>query len=47
MNERDRKYFKQVLRKIDDNQVQWVLEHDYPEWKKELAKEEQIRRKNK
>jgi hypothetical protein len=45
MTDRDIKYFKEVLRKLDDNQVQWILDHEYSVHEKSLAKEEQIRRK--
>jgi succinate dehydrogenase flavin-adding protein (antitoxin of CptAB toxin-antitoxin module) len=40
MNEREKKFFLQIVKTMDNNQLQWVLEHDYPEWEKEIAKAE-------
>jgi NADPH:quinone reductase-like Zn-dependent oxidoreductase len=45
MNERERRFFRQVAKTMDNNQLQWVLDHDYPEWEKEIAREELERRK--
>lgn len=45
MNERERRFFRQVAKTMDENQLRWVLEHDYPEWEKEIAREELERRK--
>lgn len=44
VKERDIKYFKQILRTMTDEQIHWVLNHDYPDWEKELAREEKERR---
>jgi DNA replication initiation complex subunit (GINS family) len=46
MLEREKKFFREVLHTCDDSQIQWILEHDYPEEEKELAKEEQNKRKS-
>jgi NADPH:quinone reductase-like Zn-dependent oxidoreductase len=40
MNEREKKFFREIVKTMDNSQLRWVLEHDYPEWEKEIAKAE-------
>jgi succinate dehydrogenase flavin-adding protein (antitoxin of CptAB toxin-antitoxin module) len=44
MNEREKKFFREIVKTMDDDQLMWVLTHDYPEWKKEVVKAELVKR---
>lgn len=33
-------FFHQLLSIMDSYQLQWILDHDYPQWEKDLAKRE-------
>jgi hypothetical protein len=44
MDAKERKFFSERLIKLDDQQIQWILDHDYPVDEKEMAKAEQDRR---
>jgi succinate dehydrogenase flavin-adding protein (antitoxin of CptAB toxin-antitoxin module) len=33
-------FFRQLLSNMDNHQLQWILNHDYPEREKEMAKKE-------
>ena len=40
-------FFSKLVSLLDEQQLKWILNHDYPEWEKELAKQELNKRCNK
>jgi hypothetical protein len=40
-------FFRKLISTLDEHQLKWILNHDYPEWEKELVKKELNKRFNK
>lgn len=40
-------FFGKLVSTLDEQQLKWILNHDYPEWEKELVKKELNKRCNK
>lgn len=35
-----KKFFKQLASFMDYHQLHWILTHDYPQWEKEIVKQQ-------
>jgi len=40
-------FFRKLISTLDEHQLKWILNHDYPKWEKELVKEELNKRSKK
>ncbi|KKB40074.1 hypothetical protein QY95_01946 [Bacillus thermotolerans] len=46
-NKVKRFFFRKLISTLDEHQLKWILNHNYPEWEKELVKQELSKRCNK